>query len=87
MSALGHKQTCAVHKGMSALAPKADIRSATASKGMTFVSPQPARPVDQGAHQTDHRSTAWTWPQSSHRKMSLPSREPTSSQRIVPDRR
>jgi hypothetical protein len=28
MSALGQKQTCAVQKGMSALPPKADMRSA-----------------------------------------------------------
>ena len=28
MSALGHKQTFAVQKGMSALSPKADIRGA-----------------------------------------------------------
>ena len=30
MSALGQKQTCAVQKGMSALPPKADMRSAQA---------------------------------------------------------
>ena len=30
MSALGHKQTCAAQKGMSALPPKADICSALA---------------------------------------------------------
>ncbi len=30
MSALGQKQTCAVQNGMSALPPKADIRSAPA---------------------------------------------------------
>ena len=30
MSALGHKQTCAAQKGMSALPPKADMCSALA---------------------------------------------------------
>ena len=40
MSALGHKQIFAAQKGMSALPPKADIDSAMASNGMTFVSPR-----------------------------------------------
>jgi hypothetical protein len=31
MSALGHKQTCALQNGMSALAPKADICSVLAN--------------------------------------------------------
>ena len=34
MSALGHKQTFAVQKGMSALPPKADIRSALNNAGI-----------------------------------------------------
>ena len=47
MSALGHKRTFAVQQGMSALPPKADIGSAMASNGMTFVLPRPAPSADQ----------------------------------------
>jgi hypothetical protein len=47
MSALGHKRTFAVQKDMFALPPKADIGSAMASNGMTFVLPRPAPSADQ----------------------------------------
>jgi hypothetical protein len=56
---LGHKRAFCGATAMSALLPKADIRSATASKVMTFVSPWPARPADQDEKRTyaDHRLT------------------------------
>ena len=46
MSALGHKQTCAVQKVMSALPPKADMCSAT--RDVRFV------PIADIGHLFDH---------------------------------
>jgi hypothetical protein len=51
MSALGQKQTCAVHKGMSALPPKADMCGATA-----YVCFGPKADID---NQVDQLVSAW----------------------------
>ena len=39
MSALGHKRTCAVQKGMSALPPKADMRGEHVLHGIGISTP------------------------------------------------
>jgi hypothetical protein len=44
MSALGHKRTCAVQKGMSALPPKADIGTRTPASSQKLTQLQTTRP-------------------------------------------